>query len=323
MRLLFVLFVLLGLGASLAPAQSSSAKGKITKGPPGYKKHIIHGFTLFINDEVYKNNDDPQWQRKPLEVLELELGTIVSKLPPKAVNVLRRLHVWIEWEDTSDPDLEQNVLAKYYGVYGDLVQWSLGRNKHPGKANNIEVINMKALTREHQPGVKLERCVLLHEMAHAVHHQLVGMNNPAVINAFRVAQQRGLYAEAKDVYGRTIRPTYAATNHREYFAELTCLYLDKLHYYPFDREEFKKYDPLGYKLMEQVYGSRKTIDAALRAKQEKEAAPRWSRAQTLYQVGKKQEAIDILEKLVEQYPDTKTAESARKLLPRWREESDK
>ena len=71
---LLAFLALFGLAAP-APAQSKkeAAKSKAKPAQPAYKKATIHGFTLMINPEVYKHNDDPRWRRKPIEVLELEL----------------------------------------------------------------------------------------------------------------------------------------------------------------------------------------------------------------------------------------------------------
>jgi hypothetical protein len=328
-RTLLLGLIVLGAGLTLgtpAKAQSKNTIGKPTaSGIRGYKKQMIQGFTLLINNDVYKHNKDERWKRKPIDVLDLELGTIVAKLPEKYVKALQRILIWIEWEDTSDPDLERKVVAKYYGVYGNVALWSMGKNKHPKKANNIEVINMKSLTREHQPGVKLERCVLLHELSHAVQHQTpsIGMNNPQIKAAYRQAMSRGLYDEAKDIYGRIRKPTYASKNEREYFAELSCAYLDKLHYYPFNAEDLKKHDPIGYKLMERIWGSRKKIDTALKAKLEKEASKLLASAQTMYVTGKKKQGLDTLDKVMELYPDTKAGASAEKLREKWAEEVEK
>lgn len=321
---LLAFLALFGLAAP-APAQSKkeAAKSKAKPAQPAYKKATIHGFTLMINPEVYKHNDDPRWRRKPIEVLELELGTIVRRLPERYVKALRRIVLWVEWEDTDDPDLKEGVVAKYYGVMGNLALWSLGKNKHPGKANSVEVINMKSLTREHQPGVKLERCVLLHELAHAVHFQLLGANNGVIKATYQQAMKRGLYDEAKDVYGRTRKPPYAARNEKEYFAELSCAYLDKLHYFPFTADELKEHDPQGYKLMEKIWGTRKQLDAAIKAQAEKAAAAAVAAAERLYRGGKKQAAIEAAEKVVKDHAETKAAAGAKKLLAAWREAEKK
>jgi hypothetical protein len=313
--------------AGAAPAQGTKepdkkkSKAKNKNAPPGYKREQIRGFTLLVHDTVYENNTDEKWKRKPLDVLDLELAAISRNLPERTVKLLQRILIWIEWYDKSDPDLEKGVLAKYYGVMGNLALWSLGKNKHPLKANNVEVINMMALTREHQPGIKFERCVMLHELAHAVHHQAFGNNNAVIKTAYKQAMARGLYDEAKDVYGRVRKPTYASKNEREYFAELTCAYLDKLHYYPFTPEDLKKHDPVGYKVMEKCWGTRKQLDAARKTRLENEAKGLLAGAWKLYRSGKKKEGAESLAKLVEGFGQTKAGAEAKKLLEKWKEEA--
>jgi hypothetical protein len=307
--------LLLPVSSAQSPKDKAVGKAKNLAAIPGYKKQSIHGFTLLIHEDVYKNNDDEKWARKPLDVLEGELGTIVRKLPDRTVKVLRNLLIWIEWHDKSDPDIGKAV-AKYYGVRGNVALFTLNRGKHPLKANNIEVIDMMALTREHQPGVKLERCVLLHEMAHAVHFQLFGADNLAIQNAYKLAMERKLYDRVQDVYDRTIERPYLTSNAAEYFAELSCAYLDKLHYFPFDHEQLKKHDPIGYKLMESTWGTRKTIDAALTVKMNRQATQRLEATRNLAQRGKKADAISALKWLIEELPNAKAIPEAKKLLAR-------
>jgi tetratricopeptide (TPR) repeat protein len=302
-----------------AQSKSASGAGPTASGVPGYKKQKIQGFTLLINNAVYKQDDSGSWKRKPTDVLDVELSTIVNNLPSNYVKALQRILIWIEWEDKSDPDLALGVVAKYYGVTGNTGLWMLGKGKHPNKANNVEVINMKSLTQEHQPGVNFERCVLLHELAHAVQHQTpgIGNNNPHIKAAYKAAMSRGLYDQAKDVYGKIRKPTYAAKNDREYFAELSCAYLDKLHYFPFNADDLKTHDPAGYKVMERFWGTRKKIETALKQKLEKEGGKLLASAQHLYAIGKKKEGMEALEKLIERYPDTKAGAAAEKLHEKW------
>ena len=63
---------------------------------------------------------------------------------------------------------------------------------------------------------------------------------------------RRLYDQVQTDRGGLER-AYAATNPAEYFAELTCAYLDRCHYFPFTREDLKDHDPTGYRLMETVW----------------------------------------------------------------------
>ena len=320
MRWTIALAGILCLFAAPLCAQSGKApdKKKILAEPiPGYKHEQIEGFDLLVHEDVYKHNDDPEYKRRPLEVLEGELETVVSVLPPRALAVLRKLVIWVEWYDADDPDIGRAV-AKYYGVYGSAALWALGRGKHPLKANNVEIIDMKSLTEEHQPGVGLERCVILHELAHAVHIHLFGADNPHVEAAYDQAMQRKLYDESKDAEGRPVRP-YAAASEREYFAELSCAYLNRLHYFPHNRDDLKKHDPAGYQLMERCWGTAAQLDRALAKAAEVYANKKMNTVYKLLrfnQPGYRERAVALLEEIIEKYPKAKITPRAKQYLAR-------
>jgi hypothetical protein len=300
------------------PKQTGPDKKKLLSGPvPGYKHRNIEGFDVFLHGKVLEHADDQEFKRKPLDVLELELNTITRSLPPNTVRLLRGILIWVEWDDTENQYYDKAV-ALYYGVLGNRALWSLQTGAHPGKANNVEIISLKKLTREHQPGVKLERCVILHELSHAVHSQLFGQNNPTIKAAYKQAMERKLYDEAEDVYGRKIKP-YARTNDHEYFAELSCAYLNRLHYYPFNRDDLKKHDLTGFKMMEATWGTHKQIDASVKIENEKAASRRLEKAKGLQQNKRTEEARAALEKLREFYPASKAAGEAKALLDKMNE----
>jgi hypothetical protein len=318
MRLLrLALFVSLAVAG---PALAQSAKSKpadkkklLSTPVPGYTLKKIEGFDVLVNDAVLKHNDDAEYKRKPMDVLELELGTVVRVMPKRVEQALTSVLIWAEWDDETDPDYGKAV-AKYYGVSGGVSSWSLSNNKHPAKANAVEIVSVKSLTEEHQPGVKFERCVVLHEFAHAIHFQVIGNRNDTVRSAYTVAMDRKLYGESKDVEGRVVKKPYASTNDHEYFAELTCCYLDKLHYYPFTRDDLKTHDPAGYKLMETVWGKADKLDAQIKAENAKAADARVQKAKNLLVEKKKDEAKKLLERVVDLFPKTPGAAEAKKML---------
>src|SRR5262249_7656867 len=118
-----------------------------------------------------------------------------------------------------------------------------------------EILNMCHLTEKWQPEKNSDQIILLHEMCHAIHSHILGNENQYVKASFAQAMDRGLYAEVKHETGRTLK-AYASTNDHEYFAELSSAYLDRCAYFPFTREELKEYDPIGYKLMERLWGNK-------------------------------------------------------------------
>jgi hypothetical protein len=191
-----------------------------------------------------------QERGKQFEALQEEFDGLVEVLPPIALHALQwHVKIWVEWDksDRKDP----SVLGKYFG--GNL-KWS--DNENPAKSNCVEILSLKRLAEEKNGAVERPRLVLLHEIAHAYQHRHgnLGFDNQKVKLAWIKAMERRLYD--KDAKGLR-QDAYAKSNEREYFAELTCAYLDRLPYFPFDHKDLKERDPEGYELMEWVWGKKK------------------------------------------------------------------
>jgi hypothetical protein len=229
---------------------------------PGYKPMVIEGFTVILSAETNKHRNDPEFIRKPLEVLEYELRAISAAMPAKSVDKLRNVLIFVEWDEKKRMSNGRSgtALAVYYGGH----QLSLlARGMLPLKAKNVTVLSMKHLTKMHQPEDDAGVCVLLHEIAHAVHDQILGFENPAIRGAFKQALERKLVdAEA-----------YAATNDAEFFAEMSCAYFDQLDYYPKTRTDLKTHDPETFKVMETVWGKAKLPKLEAAAKTSVAAIP--------------------------------------------------
>ncbi len=248
MRSLFALTLLAALAGPLAAQKSKEPDPpKLIEKPSvrveGYKTYLVQGFTVLIADDVF-GEAAAKFERPPLEVLDRELGTVVRVVNAKSAAALRRLIIWVEWDDT-DKAMENGRPGNAVAVYrSGSPQGLAARGLNPLKANTVDVLNMKSLTAEHQPKRDSGRCVLLHEFAHAVHSQLLGRDNPAIKEAFDQAMRRKLY---------DLKTQYAATNPQEFFAELSCCYLDSLDYFPKTRDDLKSHDPATYKLMQTVW----------------------------------------------------------------------
>ncbi|MBI1915193.1 MAG: hypothetical protein HYS12_10710 [Planctomycetes bacterium] len=222
---------------------------------PGYKTRLIEGFTVLLSKETLANADSSTYERKPLEVLEMELKTLTRIMPARALNILRTVRIWVDWSESKEVTNGRmgSALAVYYGGHQLAM---LRKGEHPLRAKSVSILQMKALTLEHQPKRDSGRCVILHEVAHAVHFELLGGNNNLQIKAaFKQAMERKLYDPKM----------YVATNEAEFFAELSCAYFGQLHHYPRNRADLKKHDPVSYKLMESVWGRPKESAADTRS----------------------------------------------------------
>lgn len=215
---------------------------------PGYETRRYRGFKFLLSTQVVKESHKEKG--KPIQALQAEFDGLVRVLPANALKHLRSILIWIEWDnlDRRNP----NVLAKYYANR----IWLLDGSAHPLKSNAVEVLSLKKLSQEQAAAREKSRLVLLHELAHAVHRLALGFNNVDVTFAYNQAMDRRLYDKVKDVFGREVR-AYAATNAAEYFAELSCAYLDHCIFFPFTRADLREHDPTGYRLMQKVWGNSK------------------------------------------------------------------
>jgi hypothetical protein len=178
-------------------------------------------------------------------------------------------------------------------------------------------------------------------MAHVVHHRLLGWQNPELEATFQQAVDRKLYDDVNDRFGRRGK-AYARTNDAEYFAELSCAFLDSCNYFPFNQEQLKGYDSAGYKFVERVWtqperfsiialkprdGSAPTgtlaateetpaVSGRVRtdAFAERDALLKLDQLKVQLRQGQKEQAKKGLETLVRTFPRTDAAEDARQLL---------
>jgi len=217
---------------------------------PGFTTKKVEGFTLIVHPETERH--EGEFKKPPSEVLELELKLLSQILNPRALAAVKRLPFWVEWDESVDlgNGRRGGTVIAYYLSADQFSARRLG--EHPLRSKTITICNLKTLTALHQPGVDKGQCILLHEVAHAVHDQLIGFNNPEIISAYQQAMNRKLYEPG----------LYAASSYREFFAEMTCAYLDRLDYFPRNRADLKKHDPQTYKMIEKFWSRAASAESA-------------------------------------------------------------
>lgn len=95
---------------------------------------------------------------------------------------------------------------------------------------------------------------VLHELGHAHHYENWPEDQEDITLAWKAAVDRNLYVNVRDDKGTLIPKAYALTNQLEYFAELTATYFGRCNYAPFNRTGLQKYDPIGYAMLEKMWG---------------------------------------------------------------------
>jgi len=311
-----------------ALATTSLARGGELAGgvPDGYERREIEGFTVYVNSNIFLHKYD-RFGRPALAPLERELNDLRRILVPKIVAVLQEVPIWVEW-DTVDPNMP-NAVAVYY--HRDVPEEAVKQGFDKRRAGCITVLTLRILGEMRRPGTALQQIVILHEMAHAVNDRLLGWEHPELEAAFKQAVDRKLYDEVNDRFGRRTR-AYARTNAREYFAEISCAYLDSCNYFPFNHDQLRGHDPVGYKLAERVWkhperftaiaakpapgpaksGSFATVRTSIYA--ERDAQLKLDRLRAQAKDGVEEPVRKGLQDVIRMYPGTAAADDAKQML---------
>ena len=199
----------------------------------------VEGWTVKVDPELLKG-ENKELSEQAFKALANHLQRVEYILPQDRVNQLKKLPIWI--------DLSHELGSmQYHPDEG----WLTDNGYDPRLEKHVHIPRARALfargTWAKHP------YVILHELAHAYHDQVLSFNHPDVLKVYDEAKENGIYEDVLSHTGRAVRH-YALTNHKEYFAETTEAYLGVNDFYPFVRAELKKHDPSGFALMQKVWG---------------------------------------------------------------------
>jgi hypothetical protein len=201
-----------------------------------YIPHEIEGWDVLLNEQLDTNH--PYLTRDTLRLLKADLYRIGRTLSVAALTKLQRTKIWVELED-------ENYACM---CYHPDEEWLNKEGYNPDKLNAIEIANAANFLKwtPDQPWM------VLHELAHAYHHQVLGYDNEPIKAAFAAAKQGGKYRKVLHISGETRRHS-ALNSAQEYFAECTEAYFGTNDFYPFVRAELMLHDPGMYMLMKELW----------------------------------------------------------------------
>lgn len=210
---------------------------------PDHKSYNIHGWTVLVGKSLISSNES--LLQEGLKEVEYQLFGISRILGEKQLKEFKKVKIWIE----ENPVDGQPVNAAYHPGK----DWLIENGVNPLKVESVEVPGLETFIKWSREANTL---ILLHELFHAYHHQVLSFDNQEIKSLWKKAVKSGIYENV--LYFRGSRKKhYAASNPQEYFAELSEAYLYVNDYYPFNRAELMTFDPEAYKLMKKIWGERK------------------------------------------------------------------
>lgn len=216
----------------------------------GYATFTHQGFNFKIKEADYNSRKG----KDAVKYMKADLDHIVSIIPEKALTVMRQRPIWLEKNNTA------NSSAAWYHTWAGYPE-SIGDLKEKGKCVEItNFSNYMSWSDQNQP------LMVLHELCHLYHDQGLGEDRNQDINkAYKNAKDNGLYAQgwyrynvnqtSQSQWTRTT-DVYCMVTVWEYFAEMCEAYWGENDYYPFNYEQLKEHDPVGFALMESIWGAK-------------------------------------------------------------------
>ncbi|GHC50873.1 metallopeptidase [Roseibacillus persicicus] len=205
-----------------------------------YQEQQLRGWTVRVNERLLPEGDLYEGLGvKAHALLEASLIRIALLVPERQLLDLQKVTIVLD----EHPKLRA---AQYHPSVGWLEE--NGYDPQLGKCVHIS----KASFFIEERHVFQQPSVVLHELAHAYHDQVLGWDFPPIVEAFAKAQEKGDYEEVLHISGKKVRH-YALTDHKEYFAEATEAWFGMNDFFPFVRPELKAHDGTLYEVVGKIW----------------------------------------------------------------------
>lgn len=184
----------------------------------------IEGWTCLVNVDVTKDKDWPMAKR----IMSNHLFTLKRFIKDEVVKDMQKVKIYV--------DIKQK--GKSGAEYHPSKKWLVDNKFSPEKAKCIEISDVSQFIRY----TKTQPFVILHELFHSYHDQVLKFDNKEILECFNKAMKTGKYEKVQHISGRQVKH-YSCTNHKEYFSEAAEAYFGTNDYFPFVRPQLMEFDP--------------------------------------------------------------------------------
>lgn len=230
-----VLASLLAFATTVAAAADSTDLPK----PSSRTVRTIEGWTVRVDDRLLAPPDDAVG-RRALRTLESKLTDITFVVPAERLRKLQSVTIVIDLNCGGLRTMQYHPSEDWLAEHG--YSRDLARCVHIPVAADLLTVRT----------VREQPWVVLHELSHAYHDQVLGFDEPKIREAYEKYRSSGRGEQVMLFDGSRVRH-YALTDHKEFFAEMTEAYFGSDDFFPFNRGELKTAEPEIYELMRSVW----------------------------------------------------------------------
>jgi hypothetical protein len=207
--------------------------------PTSHTTRRIEGWTVRVDDRLLQAPNEAIGKRA-LRFLESKLADIAVVVPADRLKKLRAVTIVLDLMHGKLTSMQYHPSAAWLRAHGYSAD--LARCVHIPRAADLPT----------KRNINEQPWVILHELAHAYHDQVLGFNDLRVRAAYENYKKSG-HGEQTLLYdGRRVRH-YALTDEKEFFAEMTEAYFGVNDFFPFTRAELRESEPEIYSLLREIW----------------------------------------------------------------------
>ena len=225
-------------GADPPPAKKPAPE---PEKPTSHTDQILEGWTIRVDDRLLKG-PDAELGTRSLRFLEGKLSDIKVVVPEDKLKKLQAVVIVLDLSHGKLGPMQYHPGAGWLKANGYAAD--LAKCVHIPRATDLPT----------KRNINEQPWVILHELAHAYHDQVLGFDEPRVKEAYEKYKKSGRGDQTLLFNGKRVKH-YALTNQMEFFAEMTEAYFGVNDFFPFNRAELKESEPEIYELLKHVWES--------------------------------------------------------------------
>ncbi len=226
--------------ALVAEADARAANKADPPQPSSRTTRRVEGWTVLVDDRLLAPPHEALGA-KALRVLEAKLSDIRAVMAEDRLARVQGVRIVLDLSCGKLGCMQYHPDAGWLKEHG--YSTDLAKCVHIPEAKDLVSVR----------NVNEQPWVVLHELAHAYHDQVLDFDEARILRAWQRFKASGHGDKALLYNGKRVRH-YALTDQKEFFAEMTEAYFGMNDFFPFNRAELLTAEPEIHELMRTIWG---------------------------------------------------------------------
>lgn len=207
--------------------------------PVSHTNREVEGWTIRVDDRLL-HGPEAALGTQTLRFLEAKLSDIKAVVPVEKLRKLQSVTIVLDLSHGNLRTMQYHPSADWLTEHGYSSE--LAKCVHIPQAADLPT----------KRSIREQPWVVLHELAHAYHDQVLGFDEPRIKEAYKQYRESG-HGDAALLYDGSRVRHYGLTDEKEFFAEMTEAYFGCNDFFPFNWAELKESEPEITKLLEKIW----------------------------------------------------------------------